>query len=317
MEDGPRISPSVDKKPGAYDLTDVEKETELHTDPLRQIPLNDKESPLPPVSSGRRRGRPRKYPVAQANLCFVIDDELEDLKLPQYTASRQKEVAGLLEKGVFETVTDRNDIPAGTRIFNSRFVDEIKNLGTEKAFEKSRLVVQAYNDVDKGLVLTQSPTIQRVSQRLMVCLAATLNNTKLYTRDVTQAYVLSKSNLSRDFYIRPPKELIEMIGADRDCVLKVIKPLYGVPEAGNHWFATYHDHHTKELNMKQSTYDPCLLYEAEPFGLVGMQTDDTLMLAGDQFAEKEEKGIHKAGIMTKNREQLKVDKPIKFNGGLI
>jgi hypothetical protein len=55
------------------------------------------------------------------------------------------------------------EIPRGVRIFNSRFVDEIKNEGTDKAFEKSRLVVQAFNDTDKDLVLAQA---QRVSQRI-------------------------------------------------------------------------------------------------------------------------------------------------------
>ena len=70
----------------------------------------------------------------------------------------QKEVAGLLEKGVFKTV-DRKDVPSDARIFNSSFVDEIKNANTDKTFEKSRLVVQAHNDLNKDLVLTQSPTI--------------------------------------------------------------------------------------------------------------------------------------------------------------
>jgi hypothetical protein len=55
-------------------------------------------------------------------------------------------------------VTD-SDVPQGVRIFNSRFVDEIKHPSTDKAFEKSRLVVQAYNDQGKDLVLTQSPII--------------------------------------------------------------------------------------------------------------------------------------------------------------
>ena len=45
-------------------------------------------------------------------------------------------------------------VPNGIRIFNSRFVDEVKNAGTSTAFEKSRLVVQAYNDAEKELVLT-------------------------------------------------------------------------------------------------------------------------------------------------------------------
>jgi len=57
-----------------------------------------------------------------------------------FTDSRRKEINGLLEKGVFAVVTD-SDVPQGVRIFNSRFVDEIKHPGTNKAFEKSRLVV--------------------------------------------------------------------------------------------------------------------------------------------------------------------------------
>jgi phage terminase large subunit-like protein len=71
----------------------------------------------------------------------------------QYEDSRQTEIAGLFEKGVF-AVTSRAQVPEGVRIFNSRFVDEIKNKGTEKELKKSRLVVQAYNDESKHIVLT-------------------------------------------------------------------------------------------------------------------------------------------------------------------
>jgi len=81
---------------------------------------------------------------------------LQDI-LP-FIDSQQSEVNRLLEKGVFEVVSSAT-LPRGVRIFNSCFVDEIKYPGTSNAFEKSRLVVQAYNDQDKGLVLTQSPTI--------------------------------------------------------------------------------------------------------------------------------------------------------------
>ena len=40
----------------------------------------------------------------------------------QYTASRQKEIAKLLEKGVFKVVTT-DSILSNAQIFNSRFVD--------------------------------------------------------------------------------------------------------------------------------------------------------------------------------------------------
>jgi len=52
------------------------------------------------------------------------------------------------------------DVPQGVYIFNLRFINEIKHPGTNKAFKKLRLVIQAYNNQGKGLVLIQSPTIQ-------------------------------------------------------------------------------------------------------------------------------------------------------------
>ena len=72
-------------------------------------------------------------------------------------------INGLLEKSAFKVVAI-SDILSRMRIFNSRFVEEIKNEGTVTAFEKSRLVVQAYNDHGKEEILTQSPTIQRMIQ---------------------------------------------------------------------------------------------------------------------------------------------------------
>ena len=51
------------------------------------------------------------------------------------------------------------DVPKGVRLFNLQFMDKVKNLGIDTAFEKLRLVIQAYNDKEKELVLTQSPTI--------------------------------------------------------------------------------------------------------------------------------------------------------------
>ena len=258
-----------------------------------------------------------------AHITILLQDEglTADRNLSNpFGASRHKELNGLLESGVFEVV-NIDDIPHGIRIFNSRFVDEIKNKGTDKAFEKSRLVVQAYRDGEKDTVLTQSPTIQRVSQRLILALAVTVGNTELYLRDITQAYMQSKTQLNRQFYVRPPAELKLQKGT----ILRVIKPLYGVPEAGNHWFNTYHSYHIQELRMQQSTYDPCLLHTGGSactngdtgFRVVGLQTDDTLILANKGFATNEAGGIKRAQFSSKEREQLTEAHPLKFNGGHI
>ena len=105
-----------------------------------------------------------------------------------FTNSRSSKINGLLEKGVFRVV-NLEDVPQGVRIFNSRFVDEIKHPRTDKAFEKSRLVVQAYNDQGKDLVLIQSPTIQRVSQRIILVITPAIQQVKpvmsLYLRDIS------------------------------------------------------------------------------------------------------------------------------------
>ena len=52
---------------------------------------------------------------------------------------------GLLKKGVFKLVNPKN-ILQGNRVFNFRFINKIKNSSTDKAFKKSRLVIQAYNN---------------------------------------------------------------------------------------------------------------------------------------------------------------------------
>jgi hypothetical protein len=263
--------------------------------------------PEPVAPAKRGRGRPRKHPIA----VFLQEDEQY-----QYEASRQSEIVGLLEKGVFEVA---HNVPDDMRIFKARFVDEVKNKGTSNAFEKSRLVVQAYNDEEKSLVLTQSPTIQRVSQRIILCVAAMTidKDIGLYLRDISQAYVQSTTLLNRDFYIRPPHELLQQLGLQKDSILKVVKPLYGVPEAGNHWFKTYHSHHIKKLSMDQSTYDLCLLHSNSPFGIVGLQTDDTLFVGDDVFAEQEQVQLEKARFLAKERKRLSIDHNLKFNGGII
>jgi hypothetical protein len=202
----------------------VESTGEKHaTEEFAGAPVGEEPTPLP-VKRGR--GRPRKNP----NITIFLQDDDQY----QFQASRQLEVLGLIAKGVFE-ITTKSDVPGGSRIFNSRFVDEVKNKGTKKAFTKSRLVVQAYNDDEKRIILTQSPTIQRISQRIILYIAAMIGDTtRLYLRDISQAYVQSTTSLNRDFYIKPPRELVAHLNLQEGAILKVIKPLYGVLEAGNH-----------------------------------------------------------------------------------
>jgi hypothetical protein len=75
---------------------------------------------------------------------------------------------------VFEFVQYDPNKYLGIRIFNSRLVNEVKGKVTSTLYEKSRLVIQAYNDEGKELILTQLPTIQQVSQQLIIAIVPSL-----------------------------------------------------------------------------------------------------------------------------------------------
>ncbi len=212
----------------------------------------ESESEISSDPSKRDRDRSRKYLASTAYLSFVFSTIVDSapasislsaaaskldpgvhIALSQFAAFRQKEINDLIEKDVFQSVRT-DDVSFDVRIFNSRFVDEIKHFDIDKAFEKSRLVMQAFNDQNKNLVLTQSSTIQRVSQRLIVCLIAVFSKMNLYLRDITQAYVQSVTSLNRDFFVRSSVELIKHLDIVSNSILKMIKSLYDVLEIDNH-----------------------------------------------------------------------------------
>jgi hypothetical protein len=89
--------------------------------------------------------------------------------------------------------------------------------------------------------------------------------------------------------------------------------LYGVAKAGAYWFVIYFKHYIEQLRMVTLTYDPCLLVitdEADGFGVVGLQTDDSFGLNDDIFAaRKTEKMLFKA----KEKQFLDFQNPIIFN----
>ncbi len=278
----------------------------------------------PPATT--RPIRTRRLSLRYQNLADIIvflqDDEISNQfeeilssissLISIFENSRRKEVNDLLEKRVFELITI-NVVLRDVRIFNFRFVDEIKHFDTTETYEKSRLVIQIYNDHDKTLMLIQSSTIQRMSQRIILVLTV-ITKHDLYLRDIIQTYVQSKIFLNRAFFIRSLSEL----DLSKNSILRVVKSLYNVLETETHWFNTYQKHHKKKLSMIESTFDSCLLHiEFTLFEIVDLQTDDTLILADDEFVALKEKKLARAHLTSKKREKLNLIISIKFNDELI
>lgn len=69
--------------------------------------------------------------------------------------------------------------------------------------------------------------------------------------------------------------------------------MYGLAEAGNHWFATYLDHYKDKLGMKILSYNAYMLItknNGENFGIAELQTDDTFNIRTEVFMTKKERG---------------------------
>jgi hypothetical protein len=93
-------------------------------------------------------------------------------------------------------------------------------------------MIQDYNDHGKQNILTQFPTIQRMSQRLIMVITITTikQNYVLKLRNITQAYPQSSFELNQEIFARLPKELRDKY--PRNTIIQMIRPFYGIAESG-------------------------------------------------------------------------------------
>lgn len=237
-----------------------------------------------------------------------------------FEMATKKELDGLLESGVFEFVKRTEKMKRDRiKIFKSRLVKTIKGLETIAPYEKSRLVIQGFNDQQKAMILTQSPTIQRASQRLMFSLFPTLAKYGMvcFSRDIKQAYIRSKSYLVRDIFCWPSPEAAKAYNLGPDDIIHVVKPLYGIAEAGNHWYETWTNYIQGTFGLRPSAFDPCLLITEngrKPFAIAGTQVDDTLFIGDGDFVELEDEELQKSGFPADPISRLSTSDTLVFNG---
>ncbi len=225
------IEPEVESTVDVQSINDVESENVQSTDP------SDVENQDLAPEIQTKLTRTRRLSLRYQNFADItvflqdeVDSSFVSILTSTFAESRRKEINDLLKRQVFEIITI-SEVLKNVRIFNSRFVDEIKHSDISQAYEKSRLMIQTYNDHEKTLMLTQASIIQRMSQRIILVIAAsTSENHHLYLKDITQIYTQSKSLLNRMFFIRSPPDL----NLSNDAILRIIKPLYDVSKAKAH-----------------------------------------------------------------------------------
>ena len=83
--------------------------------------------------------------------------------------------------------------------------------------------------------------------------------------------------------------------------MTILKPLYGIAEAGTHWWATYFKHYKEKLIITTLIYNLCFLITTsiDKFSIVGMQTNNTIILYNNVFLTLEEDKLIKAKFTAK------------------
>jgi len=231
---------------------------------------------------------------------------------PRFTEAKKKELQALIAKGTYEFVKEKSINP-GETILQSRFVLTIKNFNEKDEYFKARLVILGHVDPDKPRVVCEAPTVLKSSVRLLLSLAATYGF-KIWSRDISQAFIQSDEPLRRTVYVKPPKgeNVLDQIGAPKGSMLKAIKPQYGLPESPGYWWKTFKRWHENDLGMKPTALDPCFFYKHDKDQLHGIQVtqvDDTLGSGIASFSNMEITKSKK--FECKPRSQLL---PMKFNG---
>ena len=56
-----------------------------------------------------------------------------------------------------------------------------------------------------------------------------------------------------------PQKLLSLLGASSHYIIKVMNPLYDMPDTGKHWFAIYHPYYKKKSKIIEFTYNFFLL----------------------------------------------------------
>jgi hypothetical protein len=97
-------------------------------------------------------------------------------------------------------------INAGESNYHGRsFVLAIKDSGTSKEIYKARYVVQCFRDKKKTSLVQDASTSKQQSMKLVIGLA-TIFGYRIFSTDVTQAYLQSAEPLMRDVNIKHSAE---------------------------------------------------------------------------------------------------------------
>lgn len=144
--------------------------------------------------------------------------------------------------------------------------------------------MKGHTDIEKNILVHNSTNLRQTSIRLLIAIAA-IFGFRLWSQDVSQAYLQSAERLMRDVYVKPTREFNLPAGH----LLKLLKPLYGLSDSGDYWHATFSNHLIHDLDMTSTTGDLSLFFkvvEGKLRGMTGAYVEDTIGTGTKDFGEE-------------------------------
>ena len=169
--------------------------------------------------------------------------------------AKQNEIDGLLALETFCPV--REDIPENANILAGSFVCTLRNVGTENEKPKARYFDQGHKDKEKPFTVHNITTLRSSSVKIIVSTTA-VRDFRLFSHDVTQAYLQNDEEMSREIYLRRKEGDRKYFRVTGDVLLQMLRALYGVTDASDYWGVTLDKQIKDDLSMVPTDIDPSL-----------------------------------------------------------
>lgn len=206
----------------------------------------------------------------------TYDEAMRSSEYADWKRAMDEEMASHAKHGTWQLI----EPPNGRKILDNRWVYRVKTNpdGSVERF-KARLVAKGYTQTAKiDYEETFSPVCRYDTIRALIATAAK-ENLELFQIDVETAFLYG--DLTEEIYMHQPKGYDD--GSKRVC--KMLRPLYGLKQAGRCWNTKFTDV-LKKHGMIQSKSDNCLFIRNDHGHkmLMAIYVDDGIVAVQDKAA---------------------------------
>ena len=185
------------------------------------------------------------------------------------------------------------------RILPSRFVFRNKDAGLKDVAghdlplkAKARLCLQGHlcPDSQTGQVQVDSPTVERVSTMMFLHHCISMGWwSNWFIGDISNAFLQGAPLQGKVMYMRQPKQGLP--GLLPNQLLRLLKPVYGRPDAPRAWFNELSRVLVEDVGFQQSIVDPATFHlrdqKGNVIGMLIVHVDDLMVATDDSLLAKQ------------------------------